>query len=65
MKNFKKSAVALGLLAAVVGLGAQSFIAPAEVSAKANLDVAFDFEPHRGGRDARPENTLYSYAYAI
>ena len=65
MTNLKKKAVALGLLAAVVGLGAQSFIAPAEVSAKANLDAAFDFEPHRGGRDARPENTLYSYAYAI
>lgn len=25
----------------------------------------FDFEAHRGGRDARPENTLYSYAYAM
>ena len=25
----------------------------------------FDLEAHRGGRDARPENTLFSYAYAI
>ena len=25
----------------------------------------FDFEAHRGGRDARPENTLYSYLYAL
>lgn len=25
----------------------------------------FDFEAHRGGRDARPENTLISYAYAM
>ena len=25
----------------------------------------FDFEAHRGGRDARPENTLYSYLYAV
>ena len=25
----------------------------------------FDLEFHRGGRDARPENTLYSYQYAI
>ncbi len=34
--------------------------------AGANLNnVGFDFEAHRGGRDARPENTLYSYAYAL
>ena len=26
---------------------------------------AFDLEAHRGGRDARPENTLYSEAYAM
>lgn len=32
--------------------------------AKVNYDV-FDLEAHRGGRDVRPENTLYSYAYAI
>ena len=32
--------------------------------AKVNYDV-FDLEAHRGGRDIRPENTLYSYAYAI
>ena len=25
----------------------------------------YDMEFHRGGRDARPENTLYSYQYAI
>lgn len=25
----------------------------------------FDMEFHRGGRDARPENTLYAYQYAI
>lgn len=35
---------------------------PAE--AKVNFDV-FDFEAHRGGRDARPENTLASFAYAM
>lgn len=52
-------------MAAMVGLGAQSLVAPEQVSAKADLDTYFDFEPHRGGRDARPENTLYSYAYAI
>ncbi len=27
--------------------------------------MKFDLEFHRGGRDARPENTLYSYQYAI
>lgn len=32
--------------------------------AKVKYDV-FDLEAHRGGRDARPENTLYSYAYAM
>lgn len=25
----------------------------------------FDMEFHRGGRDARPENTLYAYQYAL
>lgn len=28
-------------------------------------DKYYDAEFHRGGRDARPENTLYSYTYAI
>lgn len=32
--------------------------------AKASWDV-FDFEGHRGGRDARPENTLISFAYGM
>ncbi len=65
MKISKKHALAAGILAAVATMGIQSFIAPAQVEAKADLDTYFDFEPHRGGRDARPENTLYSYAYAI
>lgn len=30
-----------------------------------NSSEVFDFEAHRGGRDARPENTLYAYAYAM
>lgn len=64
MKNLKR-AVALGLAAGIIGFGVQGINAPTDVFAKANLDAAFDFEPHRGGRDARPENTLYSYAYAI
>lgn len=32
--------------------------------AKVRFDI-FDFQAHRGGRDARPENTLYSFAYAL
>ena len=34
------------------------------VQAKANSQI-FDFQAHRGGRDARPENTLASFAYAL
>ena len=63
-KSWKKQMAAAGLLAAVLGLGTQTFIVPAQAEAKAVFDV-FDYEPHRGGRDARPENTLYSYAYAM
>ncbi|WIW69997.1 glycerophosphodiester phosphodiesterase [Anaerosinus gibii] len=55
--------VIAGLTAAVIGLGG-SFVSQQQAYAKASFDV-FDFEPHRGGRDARPENTLYSYAYAM
>lgn len=32
--------------------------------AKVTTDL-FDFQAHRGGRDARPENTLVSFAYAL
>lgn len=65
LKSWKKKTVALSLLAAVAGLGFQGAFLPSEVAAKPDLDSKFDFEPHRGGRDARPENTLWSYAYAI
>ncbi len=34
------------------------------VEAKVNID-GFDFEAHRGGRAARPENTLQAFAYAM
>lgn len=30
-----------------------------------NYNKLYDVEFHRGGRDARPENTLYSYTYAL
>lgn len=66
MGNFfaKKRALFAGMLA--IGLvGVSCGLMPAHTEAKVNFDGVFDFEPHRGGRDARPENTLYSYAYAI
>ncbi len=34
--------------------------------ARAGVTITgFDLEAHRGGRDERPENTLYSAAYAM
>lgn len=30
-----------------------------------NLPTGFDLQAHRGGRDARPENTLPAFAYAL
>ena len=65
MKRSKlvKRMVIAGVAAAVIGMGG-SFVDQQQAYAKASFDV-FDFEPHRGGRDARPENTLYSYAYAM
>ena len=59
MKNWKKS-LAVGAAVAILttGLGA----APA--LAKVTFDT-FDLEAHRGGRDVRPENTLYAFAYAM
>lgn len=63
-ENVKRTMIA-GLAAAVLGLtvGA-AVLAPLRAEAKVQYDV-FDFEAHRGGRDARPENTLYAYAYAM
>lgn len=65
LKSFKKRALIAGIMAACLGFGAQGIVAPDTAEAKVNFDGYFDFEPHRGGRDARPENTLYSYAYAM
>lgn len=59
----KRALILAGLIAlgAAFGLAA---VAPQLAEAKVAYDV-FDFEAHRGGRDARPENTLYAYAYAM
>lgn len=63
-KTWKKKNILAAGLAAVslyMGMGiSYTNVAHAKVA----YDV-FDFEAHRGGRDARPENTLYSYAYAM
>ena len=55
----------MGVLVTLLGIGTADINAPTQAEAKVNFNGVFDFEPHRGGRDARPENTLYSYAYAI
>lgn len=62
-KSLLKRFVMLGVAAAFVATGVQAYDMPT-VDAKVQTDC-FDFQPHRGGRDARPENTLYSYAYAM
>jgi len=64
-KSFIKRASAVCVLAVLLGTGLSGIAAPMRAEAKVSYGSTFDFEPHRGGRDARPENTLYSYAYAI
>lgn len=61
----KKSKKAL-LLAGVAMVSLMSYVSSPAPAAEAKVQFnVFDFEPHRGGRDARPENTLYSYQYAL
>ena len=62
---FLKKSITLGILTAIMGTGLAGITAPMQAEAKVNFGNTFDLEAHRGGRDARPENTLYSYAYAI
>lgn len=38
---------------------------PARPSGPVSLPTGFDLQAHRGGRDARPENTLPAFAYAL
>lgn len=52
----------------LAGLGTVSIIAAMGLAAPAHAKVSWDgfvFEGHRGGRDARPENTLISFAYGM
>lgn len=63
MKKLSKKLLLSGLAALTIYSGFNT-IDISTTYAKVNYDV-FDLEDHRGGRDIRPENTLYSYAYAI
>lgn len=63
MKKLSKKLLLSGLAALTIYSGYNN-IDISTTYAKVNYDV-FDLEAHRGGRDVRPENTLYSYAYAI
>ena len=64
-KNFLLKSISLGIFAAIIGIGIAGMTSPMQAEAKVDFEDVFDFEPHRGGRDARPENTLYAYVYAI
>ncbi len=64
-KIWKKRLAAAAVLTTVFSLSSTFPVATQTAEAKADLNNIFDFEAHRGGRDARPENTLYSYTYAI
>ncbi len=59
LRNLRRS-----VLAAVCVVGISTVLFATAAQAKVVFQ-GFDFEAHRGGRDARPENTLYSYAYAL
>ncbi len=61
MKKIKQSCWKRVLL---TGTTAAICMAGVSLVAKANFG-SFDLEAHRGGRDVRPENTLYSFAYAM
>ena len=63
MKKLSKKLLFSGLAALTIYSGFNT-IDISTTYAKVNYDV-FDLEAHRGGRDVRPKNTLYSYAYAI
>ena len=63
MKKLSKKLLLSGLAALTIYSGFNN-IDISTTYAKVNYDV-FDLEAHRGGRDVRPENTLYSYAYSI
>ncbi|SMC32792.1 glycerophosphodiester phosphodiesterase [Sporomusa malonica] len=62
-KNYWKGFLVAGAVTVMLTSGI-TFADIQVAQAKANPQI-FDFEAHRGGRDARPENTLASFAYAM
>lgn len=63
MNKISKKLLLTGLAALTIYSGFNN-IDISTTYAKVNYDV-FDLEAHRGGRDVRPENALYSYTYAM
>ncbi|WP_371379840.1 glycerophosphodiester phosphodiesterase [Sporomusa aerivorans] len=62
-KKYWQRFLAAGLAAAMMATGG-GVLKMSSAEAKA-IPQIFDFEAHRGGRDARPENTLIAFAYAM
>jgi len=62
-KCFWKRSLMVGLAVTLLMSGS-CIVGNGNVQAKA-IPKLFDFEAHRGGRDARPENTLVAFAYAM
>lgn len=62
-KQFLKRFILTGLAASVLTAGLNFAVLP-KASAQASVE-GFDIVAHRGGRAARPENTLYAFAYAM
>lgn len=62
-KRIWKCCLIAGITAAVLVTGF-NFVDMQPVQAKSSVE-GFDIVAHRGGRAARPENTLYSFAYAM
>lgn len=54
----------LSVLAMSVGIASLAGCVPGAAD-PVSLPSGFDLEAHRGGRDARPENTLPAFAYAL
>ena len=63
-KAIKGSVIAAGILfSAGIFAGCNKETVP--ISEDSTKNSYYDMEFHRGGRDARPENTLFSYQYAL
>lgn len=57
--------ISIGILLTSCSSTAQTREGSVDSQSQNNIAEAFDIQYHRGGRDARPENTLYSYQYSI